>query len=277
MPKLVGKAFRVVGTEGLTVDELVGNASTQQDTLSVAHVRYAQPGDDPVWLNVAYDEWMSVTKGRIEVQYYNGDKLETLHVGAGETCFIGKGERAKPIFPVGDTEYIAVCLPAFSPDRCVREYGATDVNAKIEALHRKPDYSSDHLSTIYHMCQRSLWDAAVAAQTAYFPPTFEQDGYFTHASAVPERMLQTANHFYKNAPGDWICLALDNAKLKALGIVTRFEEAMPVGNTDVEADDLRFPHIYGGIPTQIEGVVSAVHPMKRGDDGTFLSIPGLVE
>lgn len=31
---------------------------------------------------------------------------------------------------------------------------------------------------------------------AYFPPTFASDG-FTHATAVPSRLLDVANHFYQ--------------------------------------------------------------------------------
>ena len=42
---------------------------------------------------------------------------ETLDVPAGKTVMIEKGERFRPMFPEGNTEYIPVCLPAFRPDR----------------------------------------------------------------------------------------------------------------------------------------------------------------
>jgi hypothetical protein len=35
-------------------------------------------------------------------------------VNQGETFFVGKGERFRPVFPQGDTE--SVCLPAFTPE-----------------------------------------------------------------------------------------------------------------------------------------------------------------
>ena len=48
------------------------------------------------------------------------------------------------------------------------------------------------------MCQRAQWDAAKKAGEAYFPPTFGEDG-FTHATGVPSRLIETANHFYQQA------------------------------------------------------------------------------
>lgn len=50
------------------------------------------------------------------------------------------------------------------------------------------------------MCQRSQWEAAKASDDAYFPATFEKDG-FTHATAVPSRLVDTANHFYQDPGG----------------------------------------------------------------------------
>jgi hypothetical protein len=68
----------------------------------------------------------------------------------------------------------------------------------------------------------------------------------THATAMPERLISTANHFYTETVGDWICLELNRGGLEKLGIVTIFEEAMPVGETAADAkwQDFVFPHIY---------------------------------
>lgn len=44
-----------------------------------------------------------------------------------------------------------------------------------------------------------------------------QDG-FTHLTARPELLLEVANQFYLDVPGDWICLVLDAAKLQAPAI-----------------------------------------------------------
>ena len=125
------------------------------------------------------------------------------------------------------------------------------------------------------MCLKSAWESA--SGEAYFPPTFATDGYFTHATAVPERLLKTANHFYTGTAGDWICLQLSRAALQKVGIITKFEEAKPVGETATGKDwgEWKCPHIFGGIPTQIPGIVTKVYTMKRDVNGQFLSIEGL--
>jgi len=48
---------------------------------------------------------------------------------------------------------------------------------------------------IYHMCQERLWQKAVESGKAYFPPTFEEDGFFIHATAVPIQLIEIANQF----------------------------------------------------------------------------------
>jgi uncharacterized protein (DUF952 family) len=151
---------------------------------------------------------------------------------------------------------------------------------------------------LYHMCEKKLWQEAVSEGRAYFPPTFVKDGMFTHATAVPERLIATANHFYKQSEGEWICLELSRSALLKLGIETVFEEAKPVGETSVDNTFEAWvcPHIYvstrvvrelfdrriishaipqGGIATHIEGVVLNTYEIGRSQDGTFLSIVGL--
>ena len=126
---------------------------------------------------------------------------------------------------------------------------------------------------------KSLWEEAVSNKTAYFPPTFEKDGMFTHATAVPQRLVTTANHFYTSTEGDWICLQLSRSALLQIGIETVFEEAKPVGETGVGDAWTNWvcPHVYGGIPTTIDGIVTATYKMKREPDGTFVSIVGLTD
>merc|ERR1712137_1290875 len=60
------------------------------------------------------------------------------------------------------------------------------------------------VEVIYHMCEKPQWDEAVEERGAYFPPTFHKDGKFTRASVFKEGLIDTANHFYKDSPGDWI-------------------------------------------------------------------------
>jgi Protein of unknown function (DUF952) len=299
MPKIVGRSLCVVEHGGLCIDELVGNAATKEDAMSIARVTITEPSAEP-WLTVAFDEWMCVLRGRVEIHHGergdDDDNVKILVVHEGETCQVSCGERFKPVFPVADTEYIVTCLPAFSPDRCVRENtGVSDseIAQRLRILHNekhvvgvvslKADDADDDKAVaqddkIYHMCQKSVWDKTLVSRSAYFPPTFAQDGYFTHATADAARLVTTANHYYTSSTGDWICLELSIQALKLVGIVTRFEGAAPVGDTATDqtaSGDILWPHIYGGIPAHLPGIVTRTFPMKRDNSGTFVAIEGI--
>ncbi|KAI2508405.1 Protein of unknown function (DUF952) [Fragilaria crotonensis] len=286
MPKILGKAVRVVEHDGLTIDEFVGNVGSNDDSVSIAHVQVSEPASEP-WLTLDYEEWICVLKGKIDLHSPSG---EVITVSAGETAFIDRGERFRPVFPVADTEYIPVCRPAFSPERCIREEdGVSDVSAKLKELHQTKEPTAGtvlvdvskygDVEKIYHMCQKTLWDEAASTGKAYFPPTFKDDGMFTHATAVPQRLVTTANHFYTATEGDWICVELSRSALESLGIQTIFEEAKPVGTiaTSDSFETWVCPHIYGGLPAHVEGIVTNIFHMTRLEDGTFVGIAGLSE
>lgn len=273
MPLIVGASARVVDHEGLTIDELAGNVATSNDRISIAHVKIANPSSEP-WLTLDYDEWMCMLKGRMVLLH--GDGLE-LEVKAGQTVFIAKGERFRPTFPEGGTEYIPVCLPAFRPDRCIREEGAGSVTERLATLHSKRLRSTDEAKPelLYHMTTVARWEATKKVGAAYFPPTFAVDGFLTHATAVPSRLITTANHFYQETEGEWVCLRFTRTALLKAGIIVRDEEAMPVGEQAVGGDwgDWVCPHIIGGIPPSI---VEKEFPMTRKGK-TFEGIPGLTD
>ncbi|KAK1735606.1 hypothetical protein QTG54_013769 [Skeletonema marinoi] len=282
--KIVGAKENVVSTDHFSIDECIGNVATKCDDLSMAIVTITEPTSEP-WITIDYDEYMYVTDGFIEIYLEDGSMTKVV---AGQTVFIEKGTRMQVVFPSGNTKYIPVCLPAFKPERCLREEGTeSDVSKRLNALHNSNDSNKlsaeevnakfDHVTKVYHMCEKKLWDEAVSSGTAYFPTTFHEDGKFTHATAVADRLISTANHFYTSSEGDWICIELDRNELLKLGILTIFEEAKPVGTTDTNSDweTWVFPHIFGGIPTHVSGVVTNVLPITRDDDGSFLSIEGL--
>lgn len=254
--RIIGESIKVVDHDGLTIQECVGNAATRVDDLSLALVTVARPTSEP-WLIIQYDEYIHVTEGCVELHRYDAEKDESSHltVSAGQTAIIEKGTRFQPRFPVGNTKYIPVCLPAFKPERCAREEGTegSEVSRKLRELHSEEKPSSqevnnkyNHINTIYHMCRKSLWEECKTQAKAYFPPTFLADGKMTHATAEPERLISTANHFYTSSEGDWICLELNRKSLEQIGIVTLFEMAMPVGEKGVDAkwEDWVFPHVY---------------------------------
>lgn len=124
---------RVVSTPSLTIDELAGNVASKSDQLSIAYV-CAKAGSGEPWLTLHYDEWICIRSGEICFEY--ADKK--LLAKAGETVFIRSGTRFRPTFPV-DTEYIPVCLPAFRPDRCLREDEEEEqknIASKLKDLHK---------------------------------------------------------------------------------------------------------------------------------------------
>ena len=140
-------------------------------------------------------------------------------------------------------------------------------------------FSDDHLKKnahpfVFHLIQAALWDAAVETKTSYFPPTYEVDG-FTHGTSNPDKLLNVANHFYKNVEGEWYCLRMTVDSLAGTGVDVVFEGTAPVGEKQPDfegADDELFPHIHGGIHPD---AVLEAHRVTRSVDGTFVSIAGV--
>ncbi len=63
-----------------------------------------------------FDEWTLVLEGVLRVDHDGG----VLDVGAGEAVLVEAGERVRYSTPSG-ARYVAVCLPAFSPDLAHRD------------------------------------------------------------------------------------------------------------------------------------------------------------
>lgn len=119
MPELIQKPSRVTaaGEPPKLIDEYVGRVNTGQAGLSVAHMRspsgWAEPGQRP-----EFDEFTIVLRGTLEVDYEGGHL--TVQVGQGVHSKPGEWVRYSTPGAEG-AEYIAVCLPAFSPDTVHRD------------------------------------------------------------------------------------------------------------------------------------------------------------
>ena len=114
--------------------------------MSLARVWVSQPGQEP-WLTLGYDEWIYCCSGRLVFGLPDGSTVE---LKAGETALVDKGTRFQPRFPEAGTSYIPVCIPAFRPDRCVREEGScSDVAKRLAALHTTK--VEDAPEVLYHM------------------------------------------------------------------------------------------------------------------------------
>lgn len=278
---IVGTSQRVVDTGDFSIEELAGNVATKSDRISIAYVR-AKAGTAEPWLTLHYDEWICVLKGVMKMEQ---EGVEPLNVPAGSTAMIPEGTRFKPSFEV-DCEYVPVCLPAFRPDRCIREDENAEGKAiatKLGELHNgggtKPQVCSKTKDdpkpeVLYHMTTKAEWEAALK-EGVYYPKTYEVDGYYTHATAVPSRLITTANHFYQDVVGDWICVTFTRTSLRKCGIYVRDEQALPVGDKPVGGDwgEWVCPHVIGGIPTHI---IDKEYKMIR-DGPKFLSIEGVTD
>jgi ethanolamine utilization protein EutQ (cupin superfamily) len=74
---------------------------------------WEEPGQDP-----EFDEFTVVLKGKLRVEHAGGE----LQVEAGQAIITHRGEWVRYSTPHPDgAEYIAVCLPAFSPDTVHRD------------------------------------------------------------------------------------------------------------------------------------------------------------
>lgn len=126
-----------------------------------------------------------------------------------------------------------------------------------------PNYAS-----IYHLCLYSNWQAACDKGEPYFPPTFMADGKFTRATLHKADVVDAANEYYKDRPGEWVVLELNCKFLFQLGI--------PILAQDAPESSLEKPvkclQIFGGISTLSTELVSNIYKMRRAADGTFLRV-----
>jgi mannose-6-phosphate isomerase-like protein (cupin superfamily) len=105
------------GNKPKRIEEFVGRANSGMPAVSIARMRspagWLEPGQTP-----EFDEYTLVLRGLLRVETRTG----TLDVRAGQAVVAPRGEWVRYSTPEKDgAEYVAVCLPAFSPDTVHRE------------------------------------------------------------------------------------------------------------------------------------------------------------
>ncbi|MFZ0211701.1 MAG: hypothetical protein WBE20_13900 [Candidatus Acidiferrales bacterium] len=117
MPILLSQPTRIeaAGNKPKIIDEFVGRVNSRTETVSVAHMRspqgWVEPGQTP-----EFDEYTLVLKGTLRVTHKDG----RIDVNAGQAVIAHRGEWVQYSTPYG-AEYIAVCMPAFSPSTVHRD------------------------------------------------------------------------------------------------------------------------------------------------------------
>lgn len=98
-----------------TIREFAGRVNTGEGAVSVAHMT-SPPGWREPWQRPDFDEWTVVLGGVLHVE----DTDMSFDVGPGQAVHAPAGARVRYSTPEG-ADYIAVCLPAFSPQSVHRE------------------------------------------------------------------------------------------------------------------------------------------------------------
>jgi len=119
MPLHIAAPTRVTAAGNLPklIDEYVGRVNTKTGDVSVAHMRspagWVEPGQTP-----DFDEYTVVLRGSLRVTHRGG----AFDVGPGEAVHARRGEWVQYSTPGAEgAEYVAVCVPAFSPESVRRD------------------------------------------------------------------------------------------------------------------------------------------------------------
>lgn len=105
------------GNKPKLIEEYFGRVNSGTSAVSIARMKspggWVEPGQTP-----EFDEYTVVLRGALQVATREG----TLLVKAGQAVFTPKGQWIQYSTPHSEgAEYVAVCLPGFSPDTVHRD------------------------------------------------------------------------------------------------------------------------------------------------------------
>lgn len=119
MPLKIDKpsVIESAGNKPKRIEEYFGRVNSKTEGVSIARMvspaGWVEPGQTP-----EFDEYTIVLRGELSVK----SEEEIIIVKAGEAIMTRKGEWIQYSTPGNEgAEYIAVCIPAFSPDTVHRD------------------------------------------------------------------------------------------------------------------------------------------------------------
>ena len=115
MPELIAAPHLIPVPGNKIIEEFIGRVNNRESQASIARMRspegWSEPGQTP-----DFDEFTVVLNGVMRVEHKGG----VMEVGAGQAIVARKGEWVRYSTPQG-AEYVAICVPAFSPDTVHRD------------------------------------------------------------------------------------------------------------------------------------------------------------
>jgi len=115
MPQLIAAPQQIPVPGNKIIEEYIGRVNNGESQASIARMKspagWSEPGQTP-----EFDEFTLVLKGFMRVEHAGG----VTDVQAGQAIVTRKGEWVRYSTPEG-AEYVAVCVPAFSPDTVHRD------------------------------------------------------------------------------------------------------------------------------------------------------------
>lgn len=119
MPRHIPEPTRIEAAGNLpkVIEEYVGHVNTDTSEASIARMKspagWVEPGQRP-----SFREYTLVLAGMLRVEHEGG----AVDVHAGQAIVAEPGEWVRYSSPEpGGAEYVAVCLPAFSPETVNRD------------------------------------------------------------------------------------------------------------------------------------------------------------
>jgi mannose-6-phosphate isomerase-like protein (cupin superfamily) len=119
MPQLIKESTKIkaAGNKVKMIEEFFGQVNTKTTHVSIALMHspqgWEEPGQKP-----EFEEYSIVLKGMLRVK----SKTEIFEVHEGQAILVKKNEWVQYSTPLPEgAEYMAICLPAFSPKLVHRE------------------------------------------------------------------------------------------------------------------------------------------------------------